>query len=110
MTVAEWNLLVAEVNGKRELGMPGVRDPEAPCEAFSPVGVAFQQVKESELTGHGDCETDGHYMCTECTLISVGALRHRQSRCDACGTPLIFRGNDRVEPTFCQICEGTVNG
>jgi len=35
--------------------MPGVRDPEYPCEAFNP----------GEPAGT-ECETDGHYICDEC--------------------------------------------
>ena len=35
----------------------GLRDPDYPCDAF-----------ESGAPGpFGDCETDGHYLCDECT-------------------------------------------
>lgn len=50
-----WRWLVEEVNGRRAFGMPGVRDPDAPCDAFAPGKPA------------GKCETDGHYMCDECS-------------------------------------------
>lgn len=46
--------LVHEVNGRSVVGMPGVRDPEHPCEAFSPGKPG------------GTCLTDGHYLCDEC--------------------------------------------
>jgi hypothetical protein len=52
---SRWAELVAQVNGRTTFGQPGVRDPENPCTAFEP-GLP-----------DGDCETDGHYMCDECT-------------------------------------------
>lgn len=57
--LARWGVLVAYVNDRPIMGMPGVRDPEYPCEGFSP--------GEPERHGWGACETDGHYMCDECT-------------------------------------------
>jgi hypothetical protein len=50
-----WAWLVAEVNGRAVLGQPGMRDPDAPCDDFNPG------------TPSGECRTDGHYMCDECT-------------------------------------------
>jgi hypothetical protein len=50
-----WAMLEASVNGRSLIGTPGVRDPEAPCEQFSPGRNA------------GLCETDGHYLCDECS-------------------------------------------
>jgi hypothetical protein len=37
------------------IGTPGVRDKDAPCQEFQP-GIPL-----------GNCETDGHYLCAECT-------------------------------------------
>lgn len=45
------------------IGQAGVRDPDHPCEGFTPG------------EPRGDCQTDGHYMCHEC--------EHCQ-RCEAC--------------------------
>jgi hypothetical protein len=36
-------------------GQPGVRDPDAPCAEFDPGDP------------DGECRTDGHYMCRECS-------------------------------------------
>ena len=38
--------------GTGPLGEPGERDPDAPCEGYQP-----------GIPGHGDCESDGHYLC-----------------------------------------------
>ena len=64
-----WQHLVAEVNGRRELGMPGVRDHKYPCELFDPVDAP---------KGTGECRTDGHYLCTECSRISREAVEWRE--------------------------------
>jgi len=61
-----WAELVALVNGRTIVGMAGVRDPDARCEDFEP----------GEPTVNGDCITDGHYMCDECT---------RRATCPECG-------------------------
>jgi hypothetical protein len=49
--------VVAELYGSNErfgLGKEELRDPEAPCHVF------FYGKPE------GDCQTDGHFLCTEC--------------------------------------------
>lgn len=66
--------LVHEVNGRQVVGMPGVRDPENPCEAFQPGKPG------------GTCETDGHYICDECT---------ERATCADCGN----------RPMYCE-CDG----
>ncbi len=42
-------------------GIPGIRDPEAPCTGYEP--------RKHE---HGDyeCESDGHYLCAECAHLA----------------------------------------
>lgn len=45
---------------KPELGTPGVRDPDAPCEGFDP------NKSTRNLLLRGTCDTDGHYLCHEC--------------------------------------------
>lgn len=47
--------------GPRRLGDPGVRDPDFPCTDFQP----------GPTLALADCETDGHYLCSECGLKRV---------------------------------------
>jgi hypothetical protein len=44
------------------------RDPDAPCpsDAFEPGAPS------------GDCDTDGHYMCSECVHCRPGVLEERR--------------------------------
>ena len=42
----------------KPVGVPGNRDPEAPCTAFAP--------RPRHWNDWGRCETDGHYLCAEC--------------------------------------------
>jgi hypothetical protein len=44
-------------NGKTT-GVPGNRDPDSPCPAFEP--------RPRRLDDWADCDTDGHYLCSEC--------------------------------------------
>lgn len=37
-------------------GVPGERDPEAPCSEF----------QSGDRDVDADCETDGHYLCADC--------------------------------------------
>lgn len=41
------------------IGVPGLRDKENPCDWYMPN-------KNIHLNLHGDCESDGHYLCKEC--------------------------------------------
>lgn len=67
-----WSWMVAELNGKIVFGMPGVRDPDHPCEAFDP----------GEPSLGGGCEGDSHYMCLECKhMIVCGGCRERRENC-----------------------------
>jgi len=61
-TIAErWDRLERFVNGRPErVGEPGVRDPEYRCDGFD--GLGYQ--------GRGDCMSDGHYLCVECSEMS----------------------------------------
>ncbi len=80
-----WRSLVNEINGGRiPDGEPGIRDVDAPCEVFDPVGTAFQTAP-----GTGDCETDGHYICAECVHISRDALRRKRDECIECGADMV---------------------
>ena len=40
------------------LGTPGVRDPDHPCDMFSP-----------GKPTNGGCQGDGHHLCGECSLL-----------------------------------------
>lgn len=62
--IQRWNRLCRLVNDKPTVGVDGVRDDDHPCAAF--------------VLGkpQGDCSTDGHYMCDECT---------ERASCDRCG-------------------------
>lgn len=53
-----YNLWVLSAGVKKPVGIPGNRDPEAPCEVYMPIK------KQGILSG--DCETDGHYLCDKC--------------------------------------------
>lgn len=62
------------------VGQIGVRDTDNPCEHFDgkPPGLS------------ADCDTDGHYMCNECS--------HRRT-CEGCGQrPMHCECADPVEP------------
>lgn len=85
-----WAELVATANGRTLVGMAGVRAPGEECEGFSPGEPGF-----------GDCDTDGHYMCVECSCISKRALRRRRDQCEACGKPLVRGPYGEV----CAACE-----
>lgn len=65
-----WTLLEAEVNGRSFVGMPGVRDPESPCEGFD----------GRHYDGGGRCKSDGHYLCVECSELSPRAYRFTETR------------------------------
>ena len=68
--LSRWNELVAFVNNMTTVGQVGVRDPDSPCEAFDSRG----------YDGTGDCDSDGHYMCTECSRLSPDAPRFTNDR------------------------------
>lgn len=61
----QWRWLEAELNGRELVGMRGVRDPESPCDGFDGRG----------FDGHGRCDSDGHYLCVECSELSADAPR-----------------------------------
>ena len=50
------------------LGAPGVRDPDAPCSGFDPGKPGTAPI--------ADCDSDGHYLCSECKRLVV---------CSECG-------------------------
>lgn len=88
-TPAVWRDLVSEINGRIPVGTPGVRDPDALCEVFDPV--------EGDPDGSGTCQTDGHYMCSECRHIELVTLRRRRDQCEDCGAKL-ERGQGKYGP------------
>ncbi len=64
--LVQWDNLVRFVNGRPLVpGTPGVRDPDSPCDAFD----------GRHYDGTGDCMSDGHYLCVECSLLSPEAPR-----------------------------------
>jgi hypothetical protein len=93
----DWAVLVATVNGRSFVGMAGIRDPDALCEAFRP-----------GEPGKGRCDTDGHYMCEECAEISLRELRRRRELCEECGAALVHVGASR-HPDHCQACDGVAS-
>lgn len=66
--MSQWSELVASVNGRTTLGQVGVRDPEHPCDVFDGRG----------FDGSGDCYSDGHYLCDECSQLAPDAPRFLQ--------------------------------
>jgi hypothetical protein len=68
-----WSWLVAELNGRVVIGMPGVRDPEHVCEEFDP----------GSPDEHGSCDSDGHYMCYECKHLHLcGDCKRAATQCE----------------------------
>jgi len=63
---------------------------DAPCDVFTP-----------GEPGHGECDTDGHYLCVECVHISSVTLRKRRDECTDCGAKLIREPWSNGEPTDC---------
>lgn len=51
--------------GRIPVGLPGHRDPDNKCREYFPV------LKPS---GKGPCESDGHYLCSECEWITQGRI------------------------------------
>lgn len=89
----QWAILEAQVNGRAIVGMAGVRDPDAPCDAFDPLP------EGEHPTGEGGCMSDGHYMCAECRLFSKRSETWPKVSCPTC------RERGRVVE-FCETCEG----
>ena len=77
-----------------------MRDTEAPCDAYDPVGGP-----DTDATGDGHCETDGHYLCRECRNISLEALRRRRDECQECGAMLVPYPGGGQEPVWCPKCD-----
>jgi len=85
----QWEDLVRFVNSSPpRFGAPGVRDPEYPCELFDGRG----------YDGRGDCLSDGHYLCKECSHLSPKAPRFEgiEGRSDRL---LLFWGRKRFDST-----------
>ena len=60
-TLARWNTLYANLNGRPTAGVPGVRDTGFPCAFFAPEG------GEDGIQILTVCRGDGHFLCWECT-------------------------------------------
>lgn len=60
-----WGELVENVNDRTFLGQVGVRDPDGICESFDRAG----------YNGRGTCQSDGHYLCVECSELAPDAYR-----------------------------------
>jgi hypothetical protein len=61
-SVAKWAYRryarLMQTSGRKPVGVPGNRDPDSPCPAFEP--------RPCRLGDWSDCESDGHYLCSEC--------------------------------------------
>ena len=83
-----WRTLIHAINGENDPripdGAPGVRDVDAPCEAFEPAGKPYQIAN-----GSGDCMTDGHNLCVECVHIAQETLREKRDLCIECGEAMV---------------------
>lgn len=89
-----WDALFRAVNNSpQRIGDPGVRDPDAPCDAFDPLP------EGKYPNGRGDCMGDGHYLCRECSLLSAESERWPMMLCPQCR-----HGEHR---RWCSLCEGT---
>lgn len=74
-----------------------VRDVDAPCSTFSPV-------EKGRPDGSGTCETDGHYLCSECKEIKLAVLRRRHDECEECGAKLEKPGTyGEACPNRCDV-------
>lgn len=64
-----WEVLRRAVNAEPPfVGTPGVRDPDGVCESFDGKG----------YNGRGQCLSDGHYLCVECSELSPDAPRFQE--------------------------------
>lgn len=72
-----WRDLVAEINGHREFGQRGVRDPDAPCVEFDPLPNIDWLGIRIVASGYSDCRSDGHYLCGGCRHLSQEAIEWR---------------------------------
>ncbi len=64
-----WESLRRAVNGLPPMfGQAGVRDPGAPCDVYNARG----------YDGTGDCYSDGHYECVNCSHLSPKAPRFEE--------------------------------
>lgn len=54
---------IATPSKVKPVGIPHNRDPDAPCIAYEP--------RNSFHLDWKDCDTDGHYLCTECCHIRI---------------------------------------
>ncbi len=57
---------------KRPVGIPAQRDPDNPCESYSP------RIKYGG--DWSDCQGDGHYLCNECCHYSEKARAEREEQ------------------------------
>lgn len=65
MSEPEFERFWRRLLGPPLFGRPGFRDPNGLCEEFDGEG----------YNGKGDCDSDGHYLCEECSHLGPKALR-----------------------------------
>lgn len=51
---------------REPVGLPGRRDPEHPCEFYSPGGSPADHRRPRSLVVLHQCAGDGHYLCRQC--------------------------------------------
>lgn len=64
----DWSALVRFVNSRQRVGDIGVRDPDYPCAGYDGRG----------YDGRGECRSDGHYECVNCSELSPQAPRFEE--------------------------------
>lgn len=65
-------------DAKKPVGVPGNRDPEHPCTAYSP--------RPKRAGDWGNCGTDGHYLCDECCHRAEMTQRDQDHELDRAAT------------------------
>lgn len=66
------------------VGLPGNRDPENKCAHYWPV---------KQPSGHGPCESDGHYLCADCEWLTRGRLAEFRGGGD--GEEILFEPHEQ---------------
>lgn len=62
-----------------DCGVRGKRCSDYPCEGYNPVPDATYLGLQIKSPGDGDCDSDGHYLCNDCTRLSNRAIEWRQN-------------------------------
>lgn len=72
-----WREMVHNLNGDTLFMSAGVRDPEAPCEAYEPTKNPDHLGLRITAPGNGRCDSDGHYLCVGCVHLSAHSIEER---------------------------------